>query len=125
MEVLRGSFFRKTPGQTEKISLWILRKGCLEVLIPIKVLVLNSNRTFVAELSDRKTLTSLTKLHGENVYYAVGNFLFQLIFLFSSLQIHYHTLLYPKTKEKQKLTEIKNELQHIYVKLRLKIFNLC
>ena len=86
--------------------------------------MLNSNRIFVAELSDRKTLTSLTKLHGENVYYVAGNFLFQLIFLFSSLQIHYHTLLYPKTKEKQKLTEIKNELQHVYVMLRLKIFNL-
>ena len=87
--------------------------------------MLNSNRIFVAELSDCKTLTILTKLHGENENYVAGNFLFQLSFLFSSLQIHYHTLLYPKTKEKEKLTEIKNELQHIYVMLRLKIFNLA
>ena len=75
MEGLRGSFCFKTPSQTEKISLRILRKCCLEVLIPIKVLVLNSNRIFVAELSDHKTLTSLTKLHGENVYYVAVHFL--------------------------------------------------
>ena len=57
--------------------------------------------------------------------YIMLQFIFYYSVNFSSLQIHYQTLLYPKTKEKQKLTEIKNELQHIYVILRLKIFNLA
>ena len=38
--------------------------------------MVNSNRIFVAKLSDRKTLTSLTKLYGENVYYVAVHFSF-------------------------------------------------
>ena len=45
--------------------------------------------------------------------YVVVNFLFQLIFIFP---LFWGMVMYPnefKTKEKQKLTEIKNWLQHI------------
>ena len=37
----------------------------------------------------------------------VVNFLSQVIFIFLLFQLHLHTLLYPKTKEKQKLPEMK------------------
>ena len=40
--------------------------------------------------------------------YAVVNFLSQVIFIFLMFQIHLNTLPYPKTKEKQKLSEVKN-----------------
>ena len=39
--------------------------------------------------------------------YAVVNFLPQVIVIFLLFQLHWHTLPYPKTKEKQKLPEIK------------------
>ena len=38
----------------------------------------------------------------------VVNFLSQVIFIFLLFQLHKHTLPYSKTKEKQKLPEIKN-----------------
>ena len=38
----------------------------------------------------------------------VVNFLSQVIFIFLLFQLHQHILPYPKTKEKQKLPEIKN-----------------
>ena len=40
--------------------------------------------------------------------YVVVNFLSQVIFIFLLFQLHQHILPYPKTKEKQKLPEIKN-----------------
>ena len=46
--------------------------------------------------------------------YVVVNFSTQVIFIFPLFQLRQHTLLYPKTTEKQKLPEIKNQLQHIY-----------
>ena len=39
--------------------------------------------------------------------YVVVNFLSQVIYIFLLFQLHYHTLPYPQTKEKQKLPEIK------------------
>ena len=39
--------------------------------------------------------------------YVVVNFLSQVNFIFLLFQLHQHTLTYPKTKEKEKLTEIK------------------
>ena len=42
-----------------------------------------------------------------SVHVAV-NFLSQVIFIFLLFQLHQHILPYPKTKEKQKLPEIKN-----------------
>ena len=51
---------------------------------------------------------------GLYIYVAV-NFLFQLIFvfpLFVGMVMHANEF---ETKEKQKLTEIKNKLQHIYI----------
>ena len=41
------------------------------------------------------------------IYVVVNIFLSQLIFIFLLFQLHYHTLPYPKIKEKQKLPEIK------------------
>ena len=46
--------------------------------------------------------------------YVVVNLLSQVSFTFLLLQIHWHTLPYPKTKEKQKLPEIKNNY-NIYI----------
>ena len=40
--------------------------------------------------------------------YVVVNFLSQVIFIFPLLQLHQHTVTYPKTEEKQKLPDIKN-----------------
>ena len=40
--------------------------------------------------------------------YVVVDFLSQVIFIFLLFQLHLHTLPYPKTKEKQKLPEMKN-----------------
>ena len=40
--------------------------------------------------------------------YVVVNFLSQVIFIFLLFQLHQHILPYPKTKEKQKLPEMKN-----------------
>ena len=55
--------------------------------------------------------------------YVVVNFLFQLIFIFP---LFWGMVMYAnefKTKEKQKLTEIKNKLQHIFHKKSL--IHLC
>ena len=40
--------------------------------------------------------------------HVVVNFLSHVIFIFPLFQFRQHTLSYPKTKEKQKLPEIKN-----------------
>ena len=60
------------------------------------------------------------------IYVAV-NFLFQLIFvfpLFLGMVMHANEF---ETKEKQKLTEIKNKLQHIYkyIKLLIRVVTYC
>ena len=51
---------------------------------------------------------SLKISHRPFIYYVVVNFLSQVIFAFVLFQLYYHTLPHPKTKEKQKLPEIKN-----------------
>ena len=48
----------------------------------------------------------------------VVNFLYRVIFIL--FQLHWHTLPYPKTKEKQKIPEIKKYLQHIPLSLLLR-----
>ena len=55
-------------------------------------------------------MKSPTKIHSNSGVYVTVNFLFQLFFVLNSLE--YIFLPYPTTKEKQKLTEIKNKLQH-------------
>ena len=83
------------------------------------------NKTEVADLPIQKTLPGLTRnsvLITENelhalvstyMYCVVVNFLFQVIFIFP---LFWGMVMYAnefKTKGKPKLTEIKNELQHI------------
>ena len=44
----------------------------------------------------------------QDIFCIVLNFLSRLIFIFLLFQLHKHTLPYHKTKEEQKLPEIKN-----------------
>ena len=50
----------------------------------------------------------LWDLSGYSEKSVVVNFLSQVILIFLLFQLHQHILPYPKTKEKQKLPEIKN-----------------
>ena len=54
------------------------------------------------------TVSPISRMSHQKVYLenVVVNFLSQVIFIFPLLQLHYHALPYPKTKEKQKLPEI-------------------
>ena len=47
--------------------------------------------------------------------HVVVNFLSQVIFIVPLFQLHKHTLPYPKTKQKQKLPEIKNYNYNRYI----------
>ena len=60
-----------------------------------------------------KLSTELSCPFNYSVWVAV-NSLSQVIFIFPLFQFHQHTLPYPKTKEKQNLTEMKNWPQHMH-----------
>ena len=49
----------------------------------------------------------------QSFVFAVISFLSQII-VFPLFQLHWHTFPHPKTKEKQKLPDIKNQLQHLW-----------
>ena len=55
-----------------------------------------------------EAIVKLTREGMGKIVNVVVNFLSQVIFIFLLFQLHLHTLPYPKTKEKQKLPDMKN-----------------
>ena len=68
-------------------------------------------------ISNNSNSTSLQSALFKHMYVVVI-FLSQVIYIFPLFQRHYHTLPYPKAKEKQKLPEIKKINYNMYFGLK-------
>ena len=75
---------------------------------------LSTGTDFISNNSNSTSLQSALFKH----MYVVVIFLSQVIYIFPLFQRHYHTLPYPKAKEKQKLPEIKKINYNMYFGLK-------